>query len=164
PSGKHRLRLQPGMYQLPLHDARLELAGGREVPAGMRKGNRIMNTSGSTFRFALLMACAFMLAPALNAQEDAPQQGYVEIGVRAMGGNWASSQFNEYRDIRPGFFIQGSGINLGDLFNGKFFLECQTRNTLLKDSDYRCSAGKYGKFRVEINWTDTPHEFTNTAT
>ena len=111
-----------------------------------------------------ILALAILLPLAAFAQDDGPQNGRVVVGVRALTGNWSSSQFNEYRDIRPGFFIQRGDFSLNDLFQKKLFLNCQTRSTLRKDSDYRCAVGQYGKFRLEFNWDDTPHDFTNTAT
>src|ERR1035437_4450622 len=116
------------------------------------------------FGSVMFLPLALLPQPALYAQDQGPQNGDVEIGVRALAGNRSSSQFNEYTDIRPGFFIQRANINLNDLFQKKYFLSCQTRDTLLKNSDYRCATGQYGKFRFEFNWNDTPHDFTNTAT
>lgn len=123
-----------------------------------------MKIPGCALRPAILLAFAILPQPAVYAQDDGPQNGDVEFGVRALAGDRSSSQFNQYRDIRPGFFIQRSDINLSDLFQKKYFLNCQTRSTLRKDSDYRCAIGQYGKFRLEIKWDDTPHAFTNTAT
>ena len=35
----------------------------------------------------------------LRAQSEGPAHGSIEIGVRAIAGDHASSKFNEYRDI-----------------------------------------------------------------
>jgi MtrB/PioB family decaheme-associated outer membrane protein len=107
-----------------------------------------------------------MLLPLVlaSAQDQGPQNGDVAIGVRGLAGNRSSSQFNEYTDIVPGFFLQRANLNLNDLFQKKYFLSCQMRDAVRMDADYRCATGRYGKFRFEFNWNETPHDFTNTAT
>jgi len=123
-----------------------------------------MKMFGGLFRPAMVLSLALTSLPALYAQDDTPQHGSAEFGARGLAGDRSSSQFNEYRDIVPGFFLQRGSVYLDDLFQKKYSLSCQTRDTLLKNSDYRCAIGRYGKFRFEFNWNDTPHDFTNTAT
>jgi MtrB/PioB family decaheme-associated outer membrane protein len=124
---------------------------------------RKMKIFGCVFQPALILL-VLLLQPALYAQDEDPKHGSLEIGVRALVGDHGSSQFNEYRDLTPGFFVQRFEANLADLFSKKYFLNLQTRETLRKDSAYRLAAGQYGRYRIEFKWDDTPHVFTNSAT
>lgn len=109
------------------------------------------------------VALVLLSAPFLLRAQDQPGQGYVEVGARAMSGDWASSQFNQYTDTQPGFFIMKSGFTLNDIGGKKASIICETRDTLRRNSSYRCDVEHYGRYRLEFRWDDTPHEFTNTA-
>jgi hypothetical protein len=127
-----------------------------------------MKTLGCVVRCAPLLALAFLWKPTLYAQEEGPQNGILEAGVRALAGDHTSSKFNEYRDLRPGAFVRQFNVNLPSLSGGTYFLNCQARSILLRDSDrrdsdYLCAAGQNGKFRLEFKVNDIPHVFTNTA-
>src|ERR1035437_6322998 len=75
-------------------------------------------------RLALLPALALLPMPAVYAQE-VPERGVLEIGVRALAGDRSSSQFDEYRDIKPGLFIRQASEDLEHLFQSKYFLNFQ---------------------------------------
>jgi len=125
--------------------------------------------AGRAARRSALLALVFLWKPALYAQNEGPQNGILEIGARALAGDRASSQFDEYRTLLPGFFVQRFIWNWPGNGGSKYFLTCQARSILLRDaegredSDYRCTAGKYGKFRLDFKMNETPHVFTNTA-
>ena len=121
--------------------------------------------------FSCVVRCA-LLAPLVGilcAQNEGVPAGALEVGVRALAGDHASSKFDEYRDLQPGPFVRRFNVSLPGLSDGKYFLNCQARNILprdtdeRRDSDYLCAMGQYGKFRLEFKVTDTPHLFTNTA-
>jgi MtrB/PioB family decaheme-associated outer membrane protein len=111
---------------------------------------------------ALLPALALLSMPAVCAQE-VPERGVLEIGVRALAGDRSSSQFDEYRDIRPGLFIRQASVDLEHLFQSKYFLNFQTTQSWQNDQHYLAVFGKYGKFNCEVRRDGTPHDFTNTA-
>ena len=100
--------------------------------------------------------------PTLHAQEGA-RRGNIEIGVRALAGDRSSSQFNEYRDLTPGLYVQQAGLDLESLFQTNCFLSFQTRQSWQKDQRFLGTFGNYGKFVCDVRWDGTPHDFTNTA-
>jgi len=114
-------------------------------------------------RLALLPALALLPMPAVYAQE-VPERGVLEIGVRALAGDRSSSQFDEYRDIKPGLFIRQASVDLEHLFQSKYFLNFQTTQSWQNDQHFLGAFGKYGKFGCEVRRDGTPHDFTNTAT
>jgi MtrB/PioB family decaheme-associated outer membrane protein len=124
---------------------------------------REMRMFGWLPRAVLLLPLSLLLRPALHAQDGMTESGSVEAGVRALAGNRDSSQFNEYRDLRPGVFLKLFDLRLDHLFRKNYFLELQSRDSVLKDQSYRLAFGAYGKFHFDILWNEIPHDFTNTA-
>jgi MtrB/PioB family decaheme-associated outer membrane protein len=127
-----------------------------------------MKPFGWVIRGFLPMLLVLPFRVAVYAQSEGPQAGVVQIGVRTLAGDHASSKFDEYRDLRSGPFVQGFNVNLPSLSGGEYFLNCQARNILVRDSDhrdsdFRCAAAQNGKFRIEFTLNDTPHVFTNSA-
>src|SRR5579872_5675807 len=115
-------------------------------------------------RLALLPSLSLLLLPALCAQESTtPERGSIEIGIRALAGDRSSSQFNEYRDIRPGLFVNQADLDLEHLFHSNFFFNFQTRQSWQNDQHILGVFGNYGKFTCEVRRDGTPHDFTNTA-
>src|ERR1035437_7923699 len=95
-------------------------------------------------RLALLPALALLPMPAVYAQE-VPERGVLEIGVRALAGDRSSSQFDEYRDIKPGLFIRQASVDLEQLFQSKDFLNFQTTQSWQNEQHFLGAFGKYGK-------------------
>ena len=118
---------------------------------------------GRRFQPILLLPIVLLLKPVLHAQETSPERGNLEIGVRALAGDHDSSQFNEYRDLHSGFFVQDFQASLDHLLHGDYFLTVQTRDSLQKDQRFRVTFGDTGKFKFEFDWDSTPHEFSNSA-
>src|ERR1039458_3978090 len=77
---------------------------------------------GRRFQPILLLPIVLLLKPVLHAQETSPERGNLEIGVRALAGDHDSSQFNEYRDLHSGFFVQDFQASLDHLLHGDYFL------------------------------------------
>src|ERR1035438_3885390 len=86
-------------------------------------------------RLALLPALALLPMPAAYAQE-VPERGVLEIGVRALAGDRSSSQFDEYRDIRPGLFIRQASFDLEHVLQSEFFVNFQTMQSWQKDQHF----------------------------
>ena len=112
---------------------------------------------------AILLGVVWLTPERLCAQVGEAEHGRVEIGIRQLFGDRASSKFNEYRDIPQGFFIRHSEVHLDDLLNKTFFVNFQTRDTLENDQTYLLGLGVYRKYRFDLRWDQTPHDFTNTA-
>jgi hypothetical protein len=84
----------------------------RRIPMDTRTFGNI----GRLFQPAWLLPL-ILLAPSLRAQEVNPPRGEFEIGARALAGDRSSSQFNEYRDIRPGLFVEQANFDMEHLFH-----------------------------------------------
>lgn len=109
---------------------------------------------------ALLVA--FLQGPPLCAQEKG-ERGYIEVGVRTSTGDDKASKYLEYRDLREGFYVRRFELRLPELGKGKYFFKMQTRDSINKDQTHLVEVGRYGKFRVQLRWNQTPHFFTNTT-
>ncbi len=114
-------------------------------------------------RLALFPALVLMaLGVPLCGQETA-QRGMIEVGFRGVAGNHDSAQFDEYRDLRPGLFIQQASVDLEHLFQTNYFLTFQTRQSWQDDQHFLGEFGKYGRFGCEVRRDGTPHDFTKSA-
>ena len=89
----------------------------------------------------VLLLPLILLKPALYAQDANPSIGDVEIGLRTLAGDRSSSQFNEYRDITPGLYIQRASLDLEHLFQTNYFLTFQTRQSWQKDQRFLARSG-----------------------
>ncbi len=148
-------------------------------------------------QFAGLAVFALLLLPAaVCAEEQAPERGSVEFGVRyiwgdvygrpdlqlgpSTGANPAvapgclgcgtpfdpllkTSKYNEYRDLRNGFFIRRFNATFDNLLNSKNYVSLQSQKTLYRDQSYLATFGQYGKFRIQFRYDEIPHVYTNTA-
>jgi hypothetical protein len=111
-------------------------------------------------RLALIPALALALGPVLTAQETEQKRAFVEIGFRTLAGDRDSSQFDRYRDITPGLYIQQASLDLDHLFNSTYYLNFQTRQSWQNDQQFLGRFGKYGKLGCEVSRFGTPHDFT----
>lgn len=118
-------------------------------------------------RFPVLAVAACLLAaPVLLAQSEEESQihGFITFGVQGLAGDHSSAQFNEYRDIHPGLFIQSSGFSADHIWGTQSSVVCQSRYWVRNDSSYHCQAAQDGKYSLEFTWDNIPHVFTNSAT
>lgn len=114
--------------------------------------------------FAVVPAVLLGQGAAVAQEQNGPgDRGRVELGVRQLFGDRASSKFQEYREIPQGWFIQHSEVTLGDLLNNTFFFNFQSRDTRENDQSYLFNLGEYRKYRLDLRWDQTPHVFTTTA-
>ncbi|MBI4471498.1 MAG: MtrB/PioB family outer membrane beta-barrel protein, partial [Acidobacteria bacterium] len=104
-----------------------------------------------------------LMTPAgpLQAQEE--ERGRIEIGIRHIFGDPNSSKFAEYRSIPKGLYIQRFELKLNNLLDDKYYFGYQARETLEKDQSHLLSAGAHGKYKMQLRWDQTPHNFTNMA-
>jgi MtrB/PioB family decaheme-associated outer membrane protein len=134
-----------------------------------------MTTTASTPKIALVIF-ALLLAPALFLGQDAPTpRGMVEAGGR---GSWGdvygrpdlpfqpdlkTSDYDEYRDLRDGFFIRRVRLNMDDLFGSKYFVDVQSDKAIYLDSSYLFTFGEWSRFKAQIRFDEIPHIFSNTT-
>src|SRR5690242_8745343 len=110
-----------------------------------------------------------------SADNPKPERGAVEFGVRQIWGDEygrpdlpfkpgiQNSKYNEYRDIRNGFFIRRLRVEIEDFLGSKNYVGLQSRNSIYKDQSYLATFGRWGKYKVQFRYDEIPHTFTNTA-
>lgn len=113
-------------------------------------------------------------APAAD-QEPKPERGVVEFGVRGVWGDEYgrpdlpfrpsifTSKYNEYRDIRNGFFIRRGHLILDQFVGTNNYLDIQTDKTIYKDQSYLATFGRWNRLQLQIRYDEIPHVFSNTG-
>src|SRR5690242_21258742 len=88
-----------------------------------------------------------------TADNPKPERGAVEFGVRQIWGDEygrpdlpfkpgiQNSKYNEYRDIRNGFFIRRLRVEIEDFLGSKNYVGLQSRNSIYKDQSYLATFG-----------------------
>src|ERR1700760_1055132 len=115
-----------------------------------------------TAMFALL---ALLLVPAaLFAQEQATEHGSIELGVRDVWGSvygrpdlsfkpsLLDSKFNEYSDIRNGFFVKNLNASMDNVLGSNNFVDVQSRSAVYKDQSLFATIGQYGRYKVQFRY------------
>src|SRR3954453_5085782 len=125
----------------------------------------------------IVLALGLLLLPVLVAAQDdkKPERGMVDFGVRQVWGDVygrpdlpvklgiQNSKFNEYRDIRNGFFIRRFRLDFEDVLGSKNYVSLQSQRAIYKDQSYLASLGRWGKYKLQFRYDEIPHTFTNTA-
>jgi MtrB/PioB family decaheme-associated outer membrane protein len=109
-----------------------------------------------------------------DAEKSASQGGMVEFGARVIGGevygrpdlpfdpSLRTSKFNEYRDVRDGFFIPRARMNWDNL-DSKYYLDFQANKAIYRDQSYLATFGEWNRFKVQFRYDEIPHTYSNTA-
>ncbi len=128
----------------------------------------------------LLLALLLVPAPLLSQDQDQdqsqrPVRGMVEAGTRNIWGtvygrpdlpfspSLRTSKFNEYGDIRDGFYVRRFRLNMGDLIGSKYFLDIQSDKAVYHDQSYLATFGEWGRYKFSLRYDEIPHTYTNTA-
>lgn len=126
----------------------------------------------------LLLALLLVPAPLLSQDQDQsqrPVRGMVEAGTRNIWGtvygrpdlpfslSLRTSKFNEYRDVRDGFYVRRFRLNMGDLIGSKYFLDIQSDKAAYRDQSYLATFGQWGRYKLSLRYDEIPHTYTNTA-
>jgi MtrB/PioB family decaheme-associated outer membrane protein len=116
-------------------------------------------------RFLCTAAALALLAPAaVLAQGDGRIQtssGFT-AGVQQDEISNDSSKFNEYRDIRDGFYLYDLNFEAVDTETG-LFLDLRGKNLIRDDQTIDFGLGKYGLWKLDVNRNETPHNLSNKA-
>jgi MtrB/PioB family decaheme-associated outer membrane protein len=122
--------------------------------------------------FTLLAFPMFSLA---QGQDKENQIGSVEFGVRFATGDvygrpdlpfapsLKTSQFNEYQDVRNGFYVRHFDVKFDNVLHSKNYFSLQSQSTLYRDQSYLASFGNYGKFKLQFRYDEIPHIYSDTA-
>jgi MtrB/PioB family decaheme-associated outer membrane protein len=113
-------------------------------------------------------------APAQDKDKEA-EHGYVDFGVRFATGDvygrpdlpfnpvLKDSKFNEYEDVRDGFFLRRADVRFDNLLGTKNYFSFQTSKSVYRDQSYLASFGQYGKFIFQFRYDEIPHIYSNTT-
>src|SRR5215470_19067196 len=106
---------------------------------------------------------------------DKAEHGYVDFGARFATGDvygrpdlpfspvLKTSKFNEYRDVRNGFFLRRSDIRIDNILKTKTYISLQTSKAVYHDQSYLASFGEYGRFLIQFRYDEIPHIYSNTT-
>ena len=130
-----------------------------------------MPTRKTTFVLLVLL-----LAPAaFLGQDKPPDRGMVELGVRSIWGDvygrpdlpfdpsLKTSKYNEYRDLRDGFFLRRVRLNMDDLAGSKYYFDVQSDKAIYRDQSYLATFGQWNRFKLQFRYDEIPHTYSNTT-
>ncbi|MGB4783953.1 MAG: MtrB/PioB family outer membrane beta-barrel protein [Candidatus Acidiferrum sp.] len=133
-----------------------------------------------------LVAFALLALPAGIVGQDKPaEHGSIEFGVRYAWGDvygrpdlesgqclgcgspfdptLKTSKFNEYRDLRNGFYVRRVDVRFDDVLHSKNYVTLKSQRTLYRDQSYLATFGQYGKFKLQFRYDEIPHTYSNTT-
>jgi hypothetical protein len=102
----------------------------------------------------------------IRAQEAAggseAVEGRLEGGYQAAFDQDEDVRFEQLRDVPEDFVIDLLGLKLG--YDGRsYYLDFDGWQLLQQDQAYSLQAGRWGKARLSIRWSQVPHLFTRSA-
>jgi MtrB/PioB family decaheme-associated outer membrane protein len=122
------------------------------------------------------MFLILLLAPAgLMAQEEKPELGMIEAGSRWSVGDvygrpdlpftpsLSTSKYEEYRDLRNGFFVRRFRLTVDDLMQSKYYIDLQSDKAVYRDQSYLATFGEWNHFKVQFRYDEIPHTYSNTT-
>lgn len=113
---------------------------------------------------ALALALAWAGVQGAAAESDLGfgiVKGEATLGVRGIGGSFSSAEYEEYREQRPGLF--GSGSFLLEDPERRGFFRGWLEDVGEHDERYALEAGRYGRYRLELEYDELPHVYSNFA-
>jgi MtrB/PioB family decaheme-associated outer membrane protein len=123
----------------------------------------------------LALMALLLMPPSLFGQDQRPERGMIEAGGRSSWGDvygrpdlpftpaLRTSKYEEYRDLRDGFFVRRFRLNMDDLIGSKYYLDLQSDKAIYRDQSYLATFGKWNRFKVQLRFDEIPHTFSNTA-
>ena len=127
-------------------------------------------------KLEFLLLASILATAGARAQEAQPvSHGVVDAGSRGIWGNvygrpdlpftpdLRTSKYNEYRDLRNGFFIRRVRLNYDNLWGGKYFFDLQSDKAIYRDQSYLGTIGEWNRFKLQFRYNEIPHTYTNTA-
>jgi MtrB/PioB family decaheme-associated outer membrane protein len=107
-----------------------------------------------------LLSLTLLLWPVSGiAAEEAVLSGGVDIAVRTVDGERESAKFEEYSEIPDGASAGATVKYKTD----NYFFHLKVKDAGEDDQNLKFSSGKYGKFRIELEYDKLPHRFAYDA-
>ncbi|MDZ4339612.1 MAG: MtrB/PioB family decaheme-associated outer membrane protein [candidate division NC10 bacterium] len=130
----------------------------------MRTSERVLRGVLGGLLVGVVLGSVVAVPSLSRAETDlgfATLSGEAEVGGRLIEGDFSSSKFEEYRDLDAGpfgnlqFLIEGK--------EGKYFFTGSGTDIGEGDQHYEVRIGRYGRYRLELEYDEMPHEFSHTA-
>ncbi|MDP2645101.1 MAG: MtrB/PioB family decaheme-associated outer membrane protein [Desulfobacterales bacterium] len=116
-------------------------------------------------RFSILSILSFALAMTgrpMTIYAQSAVKGNVEIGWRFQDKSRDSSKYTEYREMPSGFFVDK--LSLGSENKDRtFYFDVSGSHVAREDQNLDARFGRWGKYQVELEWDEIPHNFSNSA-
>ena len=115
-------------------------------------------------RLWTIAALTLLLPTGVLAQDDGRLEtsGLFTAGVQQDRISNDSAKFNEYRDIRDGFYLFDLQFEGVDTQTGRY-LELNGKNLIRDDQYIRFGLGSYGSWGLEVERNEIPHNISNKA-
>ena len=107
----------------------------------------------------IITAALVLLVPAAGLSMEVT--GHVSAGGQVVDNNTNSSKFNEYRDIKDGFYLYDLGLK-SETGTG-LFLDAKGKNVGRDDQNIFLKGGRYGRWGVSLEWDEIIHRLSNRA-
>ena len=132
-----------------------------------------MKTTTQNAGWMLLLLLS--LPAAFVGQDEKPMNGLVEAGGRTSWGDvygrpdlpfqpsLKTSDYDEYRDLRDGFFIRRFRLNMDQLAGSKYYVDVQSDRAIFLDQSFLATFGQWNRFKLQIRYDEIPHIYSNTA-
>ena len=130
---------------------------------------------------SLFLLLTLLLTPVAFSQEKTPeapkkpdQGGFIEFGARGIWGDvygrpdlsfkpsLRTSKYEEYRDIRDGFFIPRVRLNWDNVAS-KYYVDFQSDKAIYRDQSYLATLGQWNRFKLQFRFDEIPHTYSNTT-
>jgi MtrB/PioB family decaheme-associated outer membrane protein len=96
-----------------------------------------------------------------QGEDRVETSGGVTVGVQQVD-DVDSAKFNQYRDIRDGFYVYGLDLEGADTQTGRFF-DFRGRNLIRDDQEIDAAVGDIGIWRLDVNRNDIPNRLSDKA-
>jgi MtrB/PioB family decaheme-associated outer membrane protein len=74
-----------------------------------------------------------------------------------------TSKYEEYRDLRNGFFLRRLDATFDNLLGSKNYVTLQSQKAIYRDQSYLVTFGQFGKFKLQFRYDEIPHVYSNTT-
>jgi MtrB/PioB family decaheme-associated outer membrane protein len=74
-----------------------------------------------------------------------------------------TSKFNEYRDLRNGFYLRRVDVKFDSVLNSNNYVSLQSQRTLYRDQSYLGTFGNYERFKIQFRYDEIPHIYSDTT-
>ncbi len=123
----------------------------------------------------VLLTLLLVPAAALGQDQQPAAHGVVEAGTRNSWGevygrpdlpftpSLKTSKYDEYRDLRDGFFVRRFRLNMDDIAGSKYYLDLQSDKAVYRDQSYLATFGQWNRFKVQFRYDEIPHTYSNTT-